>query len=241
MVQVSKETLAGMVILSLCGMYTTHVVSSMAIRIGLLESTVEIATTKLSLHDSDIKTLSQLQSEMSVQAADSRLHEAGLNGETPLAHIAATKVPTAATSPAAAVAAAVVAKAEANAESKSARPASEAAGGAKLAVKMETAAETKARADPLAVRMAANFGVTASNRFEDCADLQTLRTLTYDTKLSPAFDTMKRVLETEHGTCNTFSGTFCREFAAGKTKGLCLIQSGYTNADLMWVDEDSSL
>jgi hypothetical protein len=42
--------------------------ASMAIRIGLLESTAEIATTKLSLHDSDTKTLSQLQSEMSVQA-----------------------------------------------------------------------------------------------------------------------------------------------------------------------------
>jgi hypothetical protein len=84
---------------------------------------------------------------------------------------------------------------------------------------METTAETKARADPLAVRMEANFGVTASNRFEDCADLQTLRTLTYDTKLLPAFDTMKRVPETEHGSCNTFLERFAESLPPVRPRG----------------------
>ena len=67
----------------------------------------------------------------------------------------------------------------------------------------------------LDVRMEAVPRITGALIFAECADLQTLRTLSYDIKFGD-HSLVPMVMETRHGTCNVFSGYFCEQFASGK-------------------------
>jgi FkbM family methyltransferase len=50
-----------------------------------------------------------------------------------------------------------------------------------------------------------------------CEPVDTLRSLSYNVKLGAAYDEIPMVMETRSGTCDSFSGDFCRKFSAGKT------------------------